>query len=256
MSTREYSKLMPTIDRTPVPKYYIIKNNLVQQIEHGEFGKEGRLPTESELCALYNVSRITIRKALDVLQEEKYIYRIQGKGTYVNAYREQAEDSKQKLRGCTNQILIQGKQARHEVLKWEVISSDEESQTLLGLGSGPHSLLVYNRIYYADNVPAIYAKSVINLQLAPGLSKIDISNTSLMDWLSNTCGYTLERSNWILEAVLSDEETSGHLNIPMGHPLIKQTSVTNCLIGKRSASVESHTLFYNTDVLYYTWSKD
>ena len=41
------------------------------------------MSSENELCEAYNVSRVTVRKAIDLLVQEGYVYTIKGKGTYV-----------------------------------------------------------------------------------------------------------------------------------------------------------------------------
>src|SRR5262245_24463161 len=76
---------MISVDRAnPTPLYEQIKLILREQITGGELVPGVQLPTENELCRQYNVSRITIVKALTDLQHEGLIRRIQGKGSIVN----------------------------------------------------------------------------------------------------------------------------------------------------------------------------
>lgn len=64
-------------------KYKWIKQEIKEKIERHEL-KEGQvIPSESELCARYQVSRITVRKAIDELVRDGLVYRIKGKGTFV-----------------------------------------------------------------------------------------------------------------------------------------------------------------------------
>ncbi|MBN1864438.1 MAG: GntR family transcriptional regulator, partial [Victivallales bacterium] len=65
------------------PKYYRIKMYIIQGIESGEYKAGGRLPSENELSRLFEVNQNTAKKALRELELEKYIYRVQGKGSYV-----------------------------------------------------------------------------------------------------------------------------------------------------------------------------
>ncbi|HOK56105.1 MAG TPA: GntR family transcriptional regulator [bacterium] len=66
-----------------MPDYLIIEKELREKIEKGEYKSGERIPTEVQLCEKYKVSRITLRKALSILEAEGYIYRITGKGTFV-----------------------------------------------------------------------------------------------------------------------------------------------------------------------------
>lgn len=67
------------------PLYQRIFNELVSEIEKGVYTEGSRLPSESELCQQYNVSRITAKHALDKLEEQNYVNRIKGKGSFVKA---------------------------------------------------------------------------------------------------------------------------------------------------------------------------
>ncbi|HIY91868.1 GntR family transcriptional regulator [Companilactobacillus sp. HBUAS56275] len=65
------------------PKYVIVANRLRQQILEKEYQINEQLPQETSIAKSLNVSRITVRKALDILVNEGLIYRIQGSGTFV-----------------------------------------------------------------------------------------------------------------------------------------------------------------------------
>ncbi|MCL2360866.1 MAG: GntR family transcriptional regulator [Defluviitaleaceae bacterium] len=65
------------------PLYKQICDQLRKDIQTGKFKAGQRLPTEKELCQMYHVSRITSKKALNLLAEENLITRIKGKGSFV-----------------------------------------------------------------------------------------------------------------------------------------------------------------------------
>lgn len=66
-----------------IPKYQIIKNDLINQITSGQFQSGDRFYTEAELTKLHNVSSITVIRALNDLVKDGYLVRHQGKGTFV-----------------------------------------------------------------------------------------------------------------------------------------------------------------------------
>ena len=68
---------------TPVPLYEQLKNLLQSQISTGIYSSGEKLPAEAELCSKYEVSRVTVRRALDDLVADGALERKQGKGTYV-----------------------------------------------------------------------------------------------------------------------------------------------------------------------------
>jgi GntR family transcriptional regulator of arabinose operon len=65
------------------PLYKKIIDDLLQAIESGQLQEHAQLPTEKELSQTYQVSRITSKRALTELENQGLIYRIQGKGSYV-----------------------------------------------------------------------------------------------------------------------------------------------------------------------------
>ncbi len=64
-------------------KYITIYNDLAEQIKNGYYKTNDLLPSENELMKMYNVSRDTIRKSLNILTQEGYIQKAQGKGSFV-----------------------------------------------------------------------------------------------------------------------------------------------------------------------------
>lgn len=77
---------MPTSTRstrTATPAYLRIAAHLRSQIEHAELSPEDPLPPERELCVVYSVSRMTVRKALSVLEGEGLVRRDATRGTFI-----------------------------------------------------------------------------------------------------------------------------------------------------------------------------
>ena len=66
-----------------LPRYQLIRDDLVRRIANGEWTPEQALPTEADLCEAYVVSIGTLRKAIELLVAEGVVTRTQGKGTFV-----------------------------------------------------------------------------------------------------------------------------------------------------------------------------
>jgi DNA-binding LacI/PurR family transcriptional regulator len=73
----------------PLPKYFKLKQLLVDYIEENrnkiKKGRDFKLPSEHQLIEKYKYSQTTVRRALDILEEDGMIYRINGKGTFVKS---------------------------------------------------------------------------------------------------------------------------------------------------------------------------
>ncbi len=73
-------------DKTPfVPKYKQVCEDIAQRILRGEFSPGTRLPRERELCERYQVKRVTVRRALEMLDESGLAEKRPGLGTYVKS---------------------------------------------------------------------------------------------------------------------------------------------------------------------------
>lgn len=73
------------MNQKAVPAYLWIENDLRQEIAAGRLKAGDRLPAEEELCQNYSVSRMTLRKALNLLCSDGYLYRIPGKGSFITS---------------------------------------------------------------------------------------------------------------------------------------------------------------------------
>ena len=76
---------MSTLNGKTISRYEVIQNELTEKIQNGIFKPNERIPSEKEIAEGYGVSRITATKALTELSLNGYIYRVQGKGSFVNA---------------------------------------------------------------------------------------------------------------------------------------------------------------------------
>lgn len=73
--------------------YRVVKEYLLNKIKTGELMPDDRIPSEKELMDIFQVSRITIRKAIDELVIEGYLYRLQGIGSFVRKKEEIGQTS-------------------------------------------------------------------------------------------------------------------------------------------------------------------
>jgi multiple sugar transport system substrate-binding protein len=73
----------PIDQETPTPLYFRIKRWIESEITAGTYPVGAQLPPEPELCKHFNVSRITVRKSLQMLTQEGIIWRSRGKGSFV-----------------------------------------------------------------------------------------------------------------------------------------------------------------------------
>ena len=88
----QQSRPAPPIDRgADTPLWMQLKAILQGQIQEGELQPDSRLYSENELCKIFGVSRTVVREALSELVHDRFIYRIQGKGTFISGRQEEQD---------------------------------------------------------------------------------------------------------------------------------------------------------------------
>lgn len=250
MQRDTYKRLLGDSSDVPVPKYYQLKMDIINKINTGVLSEHERLPSENELCKQYGVSRITVRKTFDELVMDKYIYKIQGKGTYVASLSERKPVIHKEDYGCSEMIRRQGKAASHKVLRQELQPSDDICAKCLGIDTG-EPVLIYERVYYGDGNPVIYAKTAINQKFLPGISDYDLSVMTLSELLHGKYSLTVTRQNCTLRAIPADTEVSRALEVQENFPILYRALMCNATDGSSTFPLETSQLYYRTDCMPY-----
>jgi GntR family transcriptional regulator len=115
--------------RSSVPLYYQLQELLHQQIASGRFRVGDALPSEGELCRLFGVSRIVVRQALEVLEDDGEIDRVQGKGTFV------AEPKLDLITGGLVRVLSSDNRGVHDIEILDAHYTKVESNVATRLGA-------------------------------------------------------------------------------------------------------------------------
>ncbi|MFH5184916.1 GntR family transcriptional regulator [Paenibacillus sp. TAB 01] len=71
-------------DGKQIPKYVQLKEEIMSWVHSGRLKPDDQMPTENEIAALFQVSRQTVRQTFGVLEQDGWIYRVQGKGTFIS----------------------------------------------------------------------------------------------------------------------------------------------------------------------------
>lgn len=141
-----------------------------------------KLPPESTIAENLSVSRVTIRRALNDLEKEGVIFRIHGKGTFINPEALQIKVNLNTVVEFNKMIRNSGYDSRVEVVRLEVQQADQKVAGLLQIEQGL-PIYVMEKVYFADEHPAIisigwFPKSFfheeINLHEALAYSSFDI----------------------------------------------------------------------------------
>ncbi|KAA6474216.1 GntR family transcriptional regulator [Bacillus swezeyi] len=199
-----------------------IKQDIVDKIESGYYPSGSLLPTESEFCKMYDVSRTTLRTALNHLLMEGAIYRKQGKGTFVAKGKVKQILSSSNLR-YADQLKAQGIKPKIKVVDLQKLKPSKKIQNRLGI-DGEQMVYQVKRIRYADEEEIQFETAFIRADLVPEITE-EMANISLYQCI-NSQGNTIKRTEEQIKIFISDEEIAQHLNITQGTPCFQIATQT------------------------------
>lgn len=218
-----------------LPKYIVIKKDILNKINEEIYKPDETIPPERELMEMYNVSRITVRKAIDELVSECHLYKIQGKGTYVKGHSRTTGLSV--VTSCTREIRQQGFTPSRKVIYHEIEPCSKKVSRELEIEDGDPVLHI-KRIYFADGEPVIHCENYIVLSFFPGLDKDDLSDHSLYQLIEERYNIPIVDSVRYIEAVAAFEDVAECLEIAEGYPTLRFTGTTRGMINNRVTPVE------------------
>lgn len=161
------------------PLYKQLEAALKEAIARGEYKPGQQIPTENELSVRWQVSRVTVRKALDALTRENLLTRVSGKGTFVSG--EKFQRSMTGIMSFSELCQSQGRRPGSRTIKSVFESVDDETKALLNMNDGEKAVVI-ERIRYADDV----AVSLETVHLPPRFAFLldeDLNNHSLYECL-------------------------------------------------------------------------
>lgn len=207
-----------------LPLYLQLTEQLRKDIESGVYKRGQKIPTELELCDLYKVSRITVRKALKELEKENLLVRERGKGTFISMVmlrRDIAHNTSfTKICQATNQT------PGAKTIKSVIEEATEEDQEALKLPPGSR-VIVLERIRYANSVPVAIEFSRFPERFSFLLDE-DLNNASLLSILSEKYGIKFTNSSYkVIKLVYAAYEQAKYLSLSPGYPLISIASLSN-----------------------------
>lgn len=202
------------------PRYQVIKNHLLEQIEAGVLVAGTKVASENQLSEQFQVSRMTARRALKELSDAGYLFRSQGLGTFIADARPMS--SMLEIRNIADEISERGHVCTQKVLTQTAVTTDHHKANWLGVPD--QSKIFYSSIiYYEDAVAIQYEDRYVNPALAPDYLLQDFTQTTPNQYLSQVAPLT--EADHIVEAVLADSlldnEVLAQMNMSASSPCLK-----------------------------------
>jgi GntR family transcriptional regulator len=211
----------PMLSRSPIPMYHQLKELVLEKIESGEWSPGHKLPTEAELSYEYGVSRITVRHAMQLLQNQGLLERKQGRGTFV-AQPKVAHDLTAMYRdGLT--VKEMGRQPQLQLVGLELKKPAASVAAKLNL---PVSDKVYEmkRLLLGDNEPLMLIASWLPAARFPDFPDHELDSRT-MGSVMREYGIMEAFQHKEVEVTLLDEEEAALLQTTPGAPALLLTYV-------------------------------
>lgn len=215
-------------ENSGVPLHTQLEQRLLAAIEGENLRAGDKIPSERELMGAANVSRATVRHAINSLVHQNVLERIQGRGTFVRQMK--FETSLQIVYSFAEQLRAAGMQLKDKVLENELIPASPLLAHKLNIQPGD-KLISLQRLRFVDGEPIMVNVAYMPYELCPGLLLETFESVSLYRTMSEKFGLSVVSATDLLESRPVDSVIARHLNIPVGTPI---------MYVKRMAFTEDH----------------
>jgi len=190
-----------------------VRQYLIDNFVH--LGAHTAVPGERQLADLLDVSRMTVRSAINELEADGVLYRRPGAGTFVSIPRISKNLG---LSSFSEDMRARGMEPGTRVAKATLMQAGTKVAQRLQIS--PQDDVVYiERIRLADGAPMCFEREWFPARLFPGLEDEDFSG-SLYELLKERYGVVIVQAKQVVQATVLNEEEAEALEIPVGSPAL------------------------------------
>lgn len=196
------------------PKVAATRQLLLEQIVGMSDGEP--LPAERELAGRWNVSRMTLRRAMDDLVVEGILERRRGSGTFLTHPRLRRHLA---MTSFTEDMLRRGHVPSTRTVEFRHRRADRAASQKLRVPIG-EPLVAFTRLRLADGEPMVIERSIIRAALVPDLTAEDLEG-SWYRVLTDRYGVHIESATFNIEPVLPEPVIASWLEVPTTQPCLR-----------------------------------
>jgi GntR family transcriptional regulator len=200
-------------------RYQHIADELRRRVEAGEFGAGRLLPSEAELSKQFDSSRVTVRRALEVLREEGLVDSRQGFGWFVAA--DPVRQSLGRLGTIESQLVAAGVESERRVLDFRFIKAPPRVRQLLGVDT----VLRVRRLNLADGEPFAVVTVWCPEEYGAELSRADVARSPFYELIGVPLGGALQT----IGAAAAPAAEAEALGVPIGSPVLRCERITRSI---------------------------
>ncbi len=197
------------------PRYLQLKELIIAQISAGELRPRDRVPSENELVDATGVSRMTANRAHRELNNEGYVERVAGVGTFVSDFK--AVSHVLEVRNIADEIEQRGHSYAAEVLVQEKIAAGSDTARALQIDDGAevfHLVL----IHHENAIPIQVEHRFVLMEFAPDCLQQDFTTVTPSAYLSAIS--PLQEAEHVVRAAMPDEDIRSSLEMGDDEPCL------------------------------------
>lgn len=236
---------MLNYDKGASPLYYQVKQIIKEKIEDGEYKVGDTLLSEAKFEEIYNISRTTIRQAINELVNEGYLKRSRGKGTVVTF--EKVNENLNKIISLSDEMKMIGISFDTRYCKIELEKSNKVISENLMVNDG-EDIYKLVRLRYVKNSPFVYTVTYLNKIQNLSLNS-DEYKDSLYRVLSEKYNIKISKGRETFESIAANENIGKCLDINIGTPVFKRTRIA---YNQYNEIIEYTLCYYRSDKFKYT----
>lgn len=224
-----------------IPMYLQIAKKIKKEILSNTIKAGEKLGSQRELEQQFNVSKITIRKAIQELEKEGLIVTIHGKGSFVKTNK--VEDTLDHLQSLSEIIERSGYKPQAKIMKIEMIQVIEELKSEENNQNASYSLYI-ERLHTIQDKPIAFAQIYLPNEIGERLTKQELENKTVYHLLEHKLGINPGEAIQTIEACPADEKLASYLEVPEGSTLLKAERLT---YDTYNQPIEKITFYYRFD---------
>lgn len=171
--------------KSEIPLYQQLAHSIKKAVDEQKLKENDKIPAENEFCKIYDLSRTTVRQALDILEKDGYIYKLRGKGSYVSTpkiYQNRSSFSK-----FYDDMRSLGKTPVSKIISLKVKVANAYVKEKMQLEE--NGLICQIKwVRYGNNEPLIYETISLNYKLVDGIETKELTEKKLYDILAEEYG--------------------------------------------------------------------
>ncbi len=210
-----------------IPVYYQLKRILLGQIHSGQFDGGQPIPSERELSEKLNISRMTVRQAINQLVDEGVLYREKGRGTFVSKVKMEQRN----VMSFSDFVRQSGRTPVTQVLHFGKEDAPARVAEALGLAEA-EPVFNLKRLRLADQTPVAIEQVFLPERLFPELDRHDLTD-SLYQLIKTEYAYTIHFIDNAIEAGRPDKEEKALLQLGPGEPLLRISGLYFTISGQK-----------------------